>query len=77
MTKPEWTAQDRRSQQMAKEIAEWNAQDRYERELNRQWESKLFEAADDDEFVMVGGFRERRYRTTCHRGKGDPDYGLK
>jgi len=29
------TAEDRRSRQMAKEIAEWNAQDRYERELNR------------------------------------------
>jgi hypothetical protein len=26
---------------------------------------------------MIGGFREPRYRTTCHRGRGDPDYGLK
>jgi hypothetical protein len=71
------TAEDRRSQQMAKEIAEWNAQDAYERELNRQWQARLDFEADDEEWVMIGGFRERRYRTTCHVGKGDPDYGLK
>ena len=71
------TAEDRRSQQMAKEIAEWNAQGAYERELNRQWQARLDFEADDDEWVMIGGFRERRYRTSCHVGKGDPDYGLK
>jgi hypothetical protein len=71
------TAEDRLSRQMAKEIAEWNAQDAYERELNRQWQAKLDFEADDDEWVMIGGFREPRYRTTCHRGRGDPDYGLK
>ena len=71
------SAEDRRSQQMAKEIAEWNAQDRYQRELNRQWQARLDFEADDDEWVMIGGFRERRYRTSCHVGKGDPDYGLK
>ena len=27
-------------------------------------------------YVQVGGFLERRYKTTCHRGPGDPDYGL-
>jgi hypothetical protein len=71
------TAEDRRSQQMAKEIAEWNAQDAYERELNRQWQAKLDFEADDDEWIEIAGFRERRYRTSCHRGRGDPDYGLK
>ena len=71
------TAEDRRSQQMAKEIAEWNAQGAYERELNRQWQARLDFEADDDEWVEIGGFREPRYRTSCHRGRGDPDYGLK
>jgi hypothetical protein len=70
------TAEDRRSQQMAKEVAEWNAQ-RYQRELDRCWQARLDFEADDDDWVMIGGFREPRYRTTCHRGKGDPDYGLK
>jgi hypothetical protein len=72
------TADDRRSQQMAKEIAEANdPRARYQRELNRQWQARLDLEADDDEYVMIGGFREPRYRTTCHRGRGDPDYGLK
>jgi hypothetical protein len=72
------TAEDRRSQQMAKEIAEWNdARNRAQRELDRWWQARLDFEADDDEWIMVGGFRERRYRTTCHRGRGDPDYGLK
>jgi len=71
------TQEDRRSQQMAKEIAEWQAQDRYERELNRWWQAKLeIEAALEPDYVYVGGFLEPRYRTTCHRGPGDPDWGL-
>ena len=71
------TQEDRRGQQMAKEIAEWNAQDRYERELNRWWQAKLeIEAAIEPDYVYVGGFLEPRYRTSCHRGRGDPDYGL-
>ena len=49
---------------------------RYQSELDRWWQSKLdAEAALDDGYVEIGGFREPRYRTTCHRGKGDPDYG--
>jgi hypothetical protein len=72
------TADDRRSQQMAKEIAEANeARNRAQRELDRWWQAKLDLEADDDEYVTIAGFRERRYRTTCHRGRGDPDYGLK
>jgi hypothetical protein len=72
------TAEDRRSRQMAKEIAEWNAQDRYQRELNRWWQAKLeIEAAVESDYVMVGGFLEPRYRTTCHKGRGDPDWGMR
>jgi len=50
---------------------------RYQRELDRWWQSKLdAEAALDDGYDYSTGYRERRYRTTCHRGRGDPDYGL-
>src|SRR5262249_34141249 len=72
------TQEDRRSQQMGKEIAEWQAQDRYMRELNRWWQAKQeIEAAIEPDYVMVGGFLEPRYKTTCHRGKGDPDWGMR
>ena len=58
-------------------IAEWQAQDRYQRELNRWWQAKLeIEAAIEPDYVYVGGFLEPRCRTSCHRGPGDPDYGL-
>src|SRR6516225_10397337 len=64
------TQEARRRRQEAKELAEWNdPRARYQRELDRFMEaSRVIE----DEYVMVGGFREPRYRTTCHRGKGDP-----
>jgi hypothetical protein len=68
----------RRIAQERKEMAQWNdPRVRYQRELDRWWQSKLdAEAALDDGYVNVGGFRERRYKTTCHKGKGDPDYGM-
>jgi len=67
----------RRRKQEAKELAEWSdPRARYQRELNRFWEAKqMIEASLDDGYVEIAGFREPRYRTTCHRGKGDPDYG--
>jgi hypothetical protein len=76
------TALARRVQAERKELGQWVAEGqdprmRYQRELDRWWQSKLdAEAALDDGYVEIGGFREPRYRTTCHRGKGDPDYGL-
>ena len=68
---------DRRQEQQAKECAEWNDQrSRYQAELDRWWQAKLdLEAALDNQ-VYVGGFLEPRYKTTCHCGKSDPDYGL-
>jgi hypothetical protein len=68
----------RRIAQERKEMAQWNdPRARYQRELDRWWQSKLdAEAALDDDYVYVGGFRERRRQTTCHKGKGDPDYGM-
>jgi hypothetical protein len=31
----------------------------------------------DDGYVTIGGFREPRYRMTCHKGRGDPDWGMR
>jgi hypothetical protein len=69
---------DRRQELEAKEYTEWNdPRARYQRELDRWWQAKLdMEAALDDGFDYSTGYKERRYKTTCHRGKGDPDYGL-
>jgi hypothetical protein len=72
------TYEARRSRQIAKELAEWNAQGQdprtaYQRELDRFMEaSRVIE----DQYVDIGGLREPRYRTSCQRGPGDPDWGL-
>jgi hypothetical protein len=78
------TAEDRRNRQYAKELAQYNAEGedarvRYQRQLDEwvQRQRDLDAEFDDDDYVMIGGFREPRYRTTCHRGRGDPDFGLK
>jgi hypothetical protein len=77
------TYEARRRRQEAKEAAEWSAgyndpRIRYQRELDRFMEAKrTIETAVEDEMVEIGGFREPRYRATCHRGRGDPDWGLK
>jgi len=72
------TQEARRRRQEAKELAEWNdPRHAYQRQLDRFWEAnRVIEGALEDEYVMIGGFREPRYKTTCHRGKGDPDYGI-
>jgi hypothetical protein len=67
----------RRMEVERRELAQENLRARYQRQLDRWWQSKLdAEAALDDGYVEIAGFRERRYKTTCHRGKGDPDYGF-
>ena len=49
---------------------------RYQSELDRWWQSKLdAEAALDDGYDYSTGYKERRYKVTCHRGPGDPDWG--
>jgi hypothetical protein len=74
------TYEARRRKQEAKEVAEWSSgyndpRIRYQRELDRFMEaSRIIEA--EAEQVYVGGFLEPRYRTTCHKGRGDPDWGL-
>jgi len=69
------TYEARRRRQEARELAEWNdPRAAYQRELDRFMEASR---VVEDEYVMIGGFREPRYRTTCHKGRGDPDWGLK
>jgi hypothetical protein len=71
----------RRMEQERKEMTQWIAdgQDpriRYQREIDQFMEAqRRWEASLDDDYVEIGGFREPRYKTTCHRGRGDPDYG--
>jgi hypothetical protein len=69
-------AQRWRQEQQAKELAELNSERaRYQAQLDRWWQAKLDLEAALDDHVYIGGFREPR-RTTCHRGKGDPDWGI-
>jgi hypothetical protein len=62
---------------VAQELAEFDTpQARYQAVLDRQWQAKLDADADwDDGYVEVAGFREPRYRPSCHVGKHDPDFG--
>jgi hypothetical protein len=48
-----------------------------QRELDRFWQTKRDAETDwDDDMVEIAGFRVPRYRTTCHKGRHDPDFGL-
>ena len=68
------TQEARRRRQEAKELAEWNdPRHAYQRELDRFMQANR---VIEDAFDYSTGFKERRYKTTCHRGPGDPDYGL-
>jgi hypothetical protein len=70
-------AQKWRQERQAKELAERNdPRARYQAELDRWWQAKRDFAEALDDHVMVGGFWEPRYKTTCHKGKGDPDWGM-
>jgi hypothetical protein len=77
------TMEARRRQQEKKEMAEFYAEGqdpraRYQRELDRWWQSKLdAEAALEDEYDYSTGYKERRYKSSCHRGPGDSDWGLR
>jgi hypothetical protein len=62
---------------MRKEIqaadTEWARQQKL---LDLLWQAKLdAEAPLDDGMVEIAGFRVPRYRTSCHVGKHDPDFG--
>jgi hypothetical protein len=46
-------------------------------QLDFWWQTKIdLEGPLDDGYVEIAGFRERRRRPSCHRGPGDPDYGM-
>ena len=69
----------RRMEQERKELTQAeNVRERYQRELDRWWQSKLdAEASLDDGYDYSTGYKERRYKATCHRGPGDSDWGLR
>jgi len=62
---------------IAEELAEFDTpQARYQAVIDRYWEAQRDAESDwDDEYVEIAGFREPRYRTSCHVGKRDPDFG--
>jgi hypothetical protein len=71
------TFQQRANKQIRREIEEADQEwIRQQKLLDHLWQTKLdAEASIDDGYVEVGGFRERRYRSSCHVGKHDSDFG--
>jgi hypothetical protein len=77
MSEPERTCQDMVNAQKRREIegadTEWI---RKQKLLDHLWQQKLDSESDwDDGYEDWTGFREPRYRTSCHVGKHDPDFG--
>ena len=71
------TQEARRRRQEAKELTEFNdPRHAYQRQLDRFWQATRVIGDALDDYVEVCGFREPRYRTSCHKGRGDPDWGL-
>jgi hypothetical protein len=71
------TYQQRVNRRMRQEIAEAD-QDwiRKQKLLDLLWQQRLdAEAPLDDDMIEVAGFRVPRYRTSCHVGRHDPDFG--
>jgi len=68
---------EQRRRRMRQEIAESDTEwVRAQKLADHLWQAKLdAEAPIDDGYVEIAGFRERRYRTSCHVGKNDSDYG--
>jgi hypothetical protein len=77
MSEPERTYQDMVNAQKRREIEEADTDwVRKQKLLDHLWQQKLDAESDwDDDYVEIGGFREPRYRTSCHVGKRDPDFG--
>jgi hypothetical protein len=69
------THNDVLTRRMQMEIAE--GQDprvRYQQQLDLWWQSKLDAEAELDAFDYSTGFKERRHKASCHRGRGDSDW---
>jgi len=67
------------AQQHRKEFTQFEADAvrKRQRELDFHWQAKLdAERSFDDGYDYSTGFRELRRRTSCHRSKSDPDFGL-
>jgi hypothetical protein len=74
---PDEMADQRRAAQIRREVEafENDPQRRAQKVIDTWWERKKADEAEDDLYDDSTGFRELRHRTSCHVGKGDPDYG--
>jgi hypothetical protein len=70
------TAEQRRAAKMRQEALEFenDGRMRAQKVIDEYWERVMAEKAAEDEWDYSTGYRERRRQTTCHRGKGDPDW---
>ena len=76
MSETERTYQDMVNAQMRREIKEADQEwIRKQKLLDLLWQAKLdAEAPLDDEWDYSTGYKERRHKVTCHRGRGDSDF---
>ena len=71
------TYEQRINKQMRREIEEANTEwVRGQKLADHLWQAKLDAKAPlDDGYVEIAGFRVPRYRTSCHVGRHDSDFG--
>ena len=71
------TYEQRRNKQLRKEIEEADSERvRRQKLLDYLWEQKLLSGAPfDDGYDYSTGFKEPKYRPSCHVGKHDSDFG--
>jgi hypothetical protein len=73
---PQLSYEQRYARRLQQEYDEFHndPQARAQAELDRWWQSQRDDAID--RYTYWGGYKEPRFKTTCHRGPGDPDFGL-
>jgi hypothetical protein len=72
------TGEQRRTARLRAEVEQFENDPRARAQavIDNWWLAKHAPTIEDD-YVMIGGFLEPRYRTSCHVGRGDPDWGMK
>jgi hypothetical protein len=70
------TSEQRRAARIRQEVQEFENDPRMRAQaVIDNWWREVHAPDIEDNYVDIGGFREPRWRTTCHRGPGDPDFG--
>jgi hypothetical protein len=70
----EVTASRNYYRRIAQELAEAETpQVRAQAVLDRHWQA-MREQDEPDEWDYSTGYKERRHKVTCHRGRWDPDF---